>query len=206
MVGPDLFLVDGPGAQAVWRAPSGSDPSSASSRQSSRSRGNLLGRRGRLRARAPPGTATRRERRDGARRAGWAGWRGPHYPDDARRHVLGRDRDRSDSVGGSDRPAERRIPVVPVRSAERLSDRSAWNGGPPDSPPGGASPGPDCSRDTPTASGRPHRAGTRSSRHARSDRSAVRGTHGCSRPNAGRCSRSLRSWPSPCHLRPSAGR
>jgi hypothetical protein len=93
-----------------------------------------------------------------------------------------------------------------VRSAARMPDRSAWNGGPPDSPPRGASLGPDCSRDTPTASGRPHRAGTRLSRHARSDRSAVRGTHGCSGPNAGRCSRVLGSWPSPCHLWPSAGR
>jgi hypothetical protein len=93
-----------------------------------------------------------------------------------------------------------------VTSAGRLPDRGAWNGGSLDSRPGGASPGPDCSRGIPTASGRPHRAGTRSSRHARSDRSAGRGTHGCSRPNAGRCSRPLGSWPSPSHLWPSAGR
>jgi hypothetical protein len=93
-----------------------------------------------------------------------------------------------------------------VTSAGWSPDQGAWTGGSPDSPPGGASPGPDCSRGIPTASGRPHRAGTRSSRHARSDRSAARGTHDCSRPNADRCSRPLGSWPSPSHLWPSAGR
>ena len=96
-------------------------------------------------------------------------------------------------------PIRRSIPrSAQVRSAGRLLDRSARSGGSLDISPGGATAGPDYSRDTPTPSGRHHRAGTRSSRHAHSDRSAVRGTHDCSRPSADRCSRPLGSWPSPC--------
>jgi hypothetical protein len=119
----------------------------------------------------------------------WLGWKGG-YLRRLRDTWSCHRRTRRVAVGGPRMPPGRspRWQMPP-----RLSDRSAWNRGPPDSPPGGASLGPDCSRDTPTASGRPHRAGTRSSRHARSDRSAVRGTHGCSRPNAGRCSRPLGS-------------
>jgi hypothetical protein len=41
-----------------------------------------------------------------------------HLPDDVRRRILWQGRDGGVSVGGGDRPAERRIPAVAIRALE----------------------------------------------------------------------------------------
>jgi hypothetical protein len=68
---------------------------------------------------------------------------------------LSRGHKSSQSRGvNSDPNRQHQPPASCVTSAGRLPDQGTWNGGSPDSPPGGASPGRDCSRGIPTASGR----------------------------------------------------